>query len=476
MDTSKEDPERRWVAQGQQSYNPEKDEAVNVSLGHGFLSRVNGAKKVYKIAAMVLVTTILYSLIYLANHSFPKVFVYPAPTPDTRLLRFSQGHIERIPSVALDHLLSYRNAVNCKGEWTASIPAEVDVQALRTEDQHGVLKYTSDDAIRALAGREGYRVGYVDITDTPKLHFESLNVGKEDPEALPYRPVNASAHPEYQDLVERVSADRLKAIVHDLSVNFSTRYYRGPKSDAPSKYIQEYFSRLPNVTVSLFKNNFNQPNVISRLSPLNATDDSPTIVLGGHLDSTSSAPWFKAPGADDDASGTAVMMHVMEILAESGWVQTRAKYPIEGHAYGGEEGGLLGSSAVAHAYKTQERLLRGMLNLEMVGWQPEHEGSSTITVLVDPNQEMSEYMEEVVKEYVPTAVVRSTTCGYGCSDHYSWSSLGYPVVCLASYGPNDGNLNPNYHSINDKMEYLNFERMADFAKAALAWVVQVGSL
>lgn len=39
MDTSKEDPERRWVAQGQQSYNPEKDEAVNVSLGHGFLSR-----------------------------------------------------------------------------------------------------------------------------------------------------------------------------------------------------------------------------------------------------------------------------------------------------------------------------------------------------------------------------------------------------------------------------------------------------
>lgn len=79
------------------------------------------------------------------------------------------------------------------------------------------------------------------------------------------------------------------------------------------------------MTVSLFKNNFNQPNVISRLSPLNATDDSPTIVLGGHLDSTSSAPWFKAPGADDDASGTAVMMHVMEILAESGWVQTRAK-------------------------------------------------------------------------------------------------------------------------------------------------------
>jgi Zn-dependent M28 family amino/carboxypeptidase len=88
-----------------------------------------------------------------------------------------------------------------------------------------------------------------------------------------------------------------------------------------------------------------------------------------------------------------------------------SRYPIEGHAYGGEEGGLLGSSAVAHAYKTSERQLRGMLNLEMVGWQPETEGSSTITVLVDPNEEMSRYMEDVVREYVPTAVVRSTTCG-----------------------------------------------------------------
>jgi bacterial leucyl aminopeptidase len=199
------------------------------------------------------------------------------------------------------------------------------------------------------------------------------------------------------------------------------------------------------------------------------------------------------------------------------FTDARSRYPIEGHAYGGEEGGLLGSSAVAHAYKTSERELRGMLNLEMVGWQPETEGSSTITVLVDPNEEMSRYMEEVVREYVPTAVVRSTTCGvrinpfpsafiaitflfssrissssstfllrhhkpksdksyqYGCSDHYSWSSLGYPVVCIASYGPNDSNLNPNYHSVNDTIDKLNFERMADFARAALAWVVQVGS-
>ncbi|CAG8691854.1 15567_t:CDS:2, partial [Acaulospora colombiana] len=204
-------------------------------------------------------------------------------------------------------------------------------------------------------------------------------------------------------------------------------------------------------------------------------ESRPTILLGGHLDSTSPLAYFRAPGADDDASGTAVMLHVMNILSKSGWIEKNAQYPIEGHAYAGEEGGLLGSQKMARAFKSADRSVRGILNLEMVGWQPEYQGSSTITVLDDPNAGMHDYMLKVIKEYIPSADVRSTTCGYGCSDHYSWSSLGYPVVCLASYGPNDENLNPNYHSTSDTVDKLNFERMADFARAALAWVIQVGS-
>jgi leucyl aminopeptidase len=88
-----------------------------------------------------------------------------------------------------------------------------------------------------------------------------------------------------------------------------------------------------------------------------------------------------------------------------------SRYPIEAHAYGGEEGGLLGSQKMAQAYKSAGRSIRGILNLEMVGWQPEQKGSSTITVLDDPNTGMHDYMLEVVKEYIPTADVRSTTCG-----------------------------------------------------------------
>jgi hypothetical protein len=159
-----------------------------------------------------------------------------APQPchsatDYRLLRFSENHTERISSPALERLLTYRDAVNCHGEWVASKPAEVDVQAIRAEDESGLLNSVSDEAIQALAGREGYRVGYMDVTDSLERQFPSLHTGKEEPEALPYRPVNVSAHPEYKDLVDMVSVQELKNIVGNLSVGFKTRYYRSPYAD-----------------------------------------------------------------------------------------------------------------------------------------------------------------------------------------------------------------------------------------------------
>lgn len=199
--------------------------------------------------------------------------------------------------------------------------------------------------------------------------------------------------------------------------------------------------KVPNSTVSLFEHSFDQPSVIGRATPAQAYSNS-TILLGGHLDSTSPLARTLAPGADDDASGTAVALHVFSILASSGWISTTSKYPIEVHAYAGEEGGLLGSGALAASYSKASREIRGMLNLEMVGWQPKTTGSSTITVLTDPQKTMGQHAQAVIKQYVPTATLRKTYCGYGCSDHYSWSDLGYPVVCLASYGPSDPELNP----------------------------------
>lgn len=113
-----------------------------------------------------------------------------------------------------------------------------------------------------------------------------------------------------------------------------------------------------------------------------------------------------------DASGTAVILAALRILKANNYNGT---YAIEVHAYAAEEGGLLGSAKVAAAYKAAGKTLRGMLQLEMVGWQPStstNKGkSSTITVLNDPVTGMNTHMTNVIKAYVPTAERRSVDCG-----------------------------------------------------------------
>jgi len=128
--------------------------------------------------------------------------------------------------VAISYLLGFRDALDEEGTWIALSPPDVDVEKLRM-DGNGLLDGVSDEAIRALAGREGYRVGYLDITEFSGIHEPSFSgSGKEDALGVPYDAVNTTAHPEYKDLIKMVSADELRFIVGNLSTGFKTRYYR----------------------------------------------------------------------------------------------------------------------------------------------------------------------------------------------------------------------------------------------------------
>jgi len=59
-------------------------------------------------------------------------------------------------------------------------------------------------------------------------------------------------------------------------------------------------------------------------------------------------PMLRAPGADDDGSGTVTILEVFHALVTVGF---RPPRPVEFHWYSAEEGGLLGSQAVAKVYE-----------------------------------------------------------------------------------------------------------------------------
>lgn len=104
-------------------------------------------------------------------------------------------------------------------------------------------------------------------------------------------------------------------------------------------------------------------NVLATLP--GATDPSRVYVVGGHYDSRNSdgADGKRAaPGANDDASGTAVALEACRLLCEQTFAAT-----IVFCAFDGEEQGLVGSKLCAETFAKDDVTVDGMIGCDIVG-------------------------------------------------------------------------------------------------------------
>jgi len=72
----------------------------------------------------------------------------------------------------------------------------------------------------------------------------------------------------------------------------------------------------------------------------------------------------RAPGADDDGTGSVNMMEALRIIVDSGF---KPSTPLEFHWYSGEEAGLLGSNAIATSYRVAGVKVKAFMELDMSG-------------------------------------------------------------------------------------------------------------
>ena len=79
----------------------------------------------------------------------------------------------------------------------------------------------------------------------------------------------------------------------------------------------------------------------------------------------------------------------------------------------------------------------------------------------------------LVQEYCDVEAAM-TKCGYACSDHASAHKAGYASACVMESEFKD--MDPRFHTGNDKIEYLSFEHMLEFAKVALSFAYEMGSV
>jgi leucyl aminopeptidase len=210
-----------------------------------------------------------------------------------------------------------------------------------------------------------------------------------------------------------------------------------------------------------------QPSVI--LTVPGSEKPEEIVVLGGHLDSISGwsgGAGARAPGADDNASGIAVLTEAIRILGEAGF---RPKRTLQFMGYAAEEVGLRGSLDIAKQYRNSGAKVVGVIQFDMTNFAGNGEPIFLLTDNVDPA--LTAHLKKLVEAYtgVPAA---ETSCGYGCSDHASWTRSGYPAS--AAFESSFDGMNHNIHSDRDTLANSggNASHSVAFAKLAVAFAVE----
>jgi leucyl aminopeptidase len=313
--------------------------------------------------------------------------------------------------------------------------------------------------------------GFMDITDHPNLkpeenvHFMNRQSGLS---SINYQIRHVSLV--NNTYIPALSADDLRNSIVFLS-SYETRYYTSDTGVQAAEWIQSQFQAVAaqygrsDITVSLFDHVWAQPSVVARIQ--GATNGDEVVVIGAHEDSTTQAIFNKkAPGADDDASGTSTVLEVFRALVSAGFVPDRT---IEFHTYAAEEVGLRGSQAIAASYANSGVNVVAMMQLDMTGYIGSQEVFGLITDYVDPS--LTNFVAELANVYSDLPVSRST-CGYACSDHASWYKAGYPssFPFEAAFGDD----NPDIHSAQDTIDKLSIPHAMEFAKVAVGFAVELG--
>ena len=212
-------------------------------------------------------------------------------------------------------------------------------------------------------------------------------------------------------------------------------------------------------------------NVIALLEGSDPVLKEEYLVIGAHYDhlgfggqgSGSRMPDTVAVhnGADDNASGTAMVMELARRLAPE---KNKLKRSIIFVAFSSEEIGLLGSKYFVNHPPVDLKKIKTMFNFDMVGRFDKEKNS--ISVGGTGTSAEGDSILKSLEAKLPFAVTHSPD-GYGPSDHASFYSSNIPVLYF-----NTG-VHTDYHTPFDDADKLNFDAeklIGDFAAAIICSV------
>ena len=183
------------------------------------------------------------------------------------------------------------------------------------------------------------------------------------------------------------------------------------------------------------------------------------IVIGAHRDhfGRPAGLWF--PGADDNASGTAVILEVARVLRKTGLHPRRTILFV---SFSGEERDLLGSRLYTSRPIVPLGSTKAMINIDHAGI-----GNGRLTIGVTGLE------KNVALEAGQTAGLTDKLDVYGFfpgGDHVPFKEAGVPTITVVS-----GGIHPHFHQPTDSADTINPEILQTVARYVLALTWQLAN-
>ncbi len=278
---------------------------------------------------------------------------------------------------------------------------------------------------------------------------------------------------------------RLQATVEKLAA-YPTRNTNSDYLFEAADWIAGEFRKIPGLEVEVMRYGIvadqrvlEDKEVVQVIATLKGATER-RVIVSGHFDSLNLVGGLDprkaiAPGADDDASGVALVLECARLMAGQSWNQT-----LVFAAVSGEEQGLLGAFALAARAKQEGWQIDAVLNHDTVGASRNQAGQMNTREVRLFSQESDQHQSRELARWIewvnrgqgdfqPKLIFRLDRFGRR-GDHLPFTLQGYSAVRFTE-------MHEDYthqHTANDLPEFVDWEYLANVtavnlrAMAALA--------
>jgi len=210
-----------------------------------------------------------------------------------------------------------------------------------------------------------------------------------------------------------------------------------------------------NLTVETYKYSINGLNVFGIQKGTKYPDE--VFIVGAHHDAVTDYC------ADDNASGVATVLETARILSKNCF-----EYTVIYTFWDEEEAGLWGSTSHAKQAKANGQIFKGIIVMDMLGYDSNNDRKFDIHVYPDPiSLSLADSIKSIIKRNNLNLNPYVINPGSDRGDHYSYWRQGiYNAIGFGERIFTD-DPNPAYHTANDRISLFNLPYYYELSKMTI---------